>query len=222
MSDWATEPGSISGHPTAAQDVPTLFGQTMTYVAITVGFFALGAYLGRNLTYGWGWVTFLGAFACLFGMRFAVRQSASLAAGLLFVFGILMGLAVAPTLAYYASVDSPGALASGWGHRPLHDRARRSRATGVDETCPASPVPAFGDWWHSSCSASWRSSSTSRMPHSSTRSPDWSSSPDLTMFDFQRLRTKGDAASAPLIAASIFLDALNVFLFFLNIFSRSD
>ena len=43
MSEWATEPGSISGHPTAAQDVPTLFGQTMTYVAITVGFFALGA-----------------------------------------------------------------------------------------------------------------------------------------------------------------------------------
>ena len=106
MSDWATEPGSLSGHPTAAQDVPTLFGQTMAYVAITVGFFALGAYLGRNLTYGWGWVTFLGAFACLFGMRFAVRQSASLAAGLLFVFGVLMGLAVAPTLAYYASVDS--------------------------------------------------------------------------------------------------------------------
>ena len=44
----------------------------------------------------------------------------------------------------------------------------------------------------------------------------------LTMFDFQRLRTSGDAASAPLIAASIFLDALNVFLFFLNIFGRSD
>jgi hypothetical protein len=43
VSEWATEPGSISGHPTAAQDVPTLFGQTMTYVAITVGFFALGA-----------------------------------------------------------------------------------------------------------------------------------------------------------------------------------
>ena len=91
MSDWATEPGSLRGHPTATQSAATLFGQTMGYVAITVRFFALGAYLGRNLTYGWGWVTFLAAFACLFGMRFAVRQSATLAAGLLFVFGSSSG-----------------------------------------------------------------------------------------------------------------------------------
>jgi FtsH-binding integral membrane protein len=41
----------------------------------------------------------------------------------------------------------------------------------------------------------------------------------LTVFDFQRLRRSGDMVSAPLIAASIFLDALNVFLFFLRIFS---
>ncbi len=41
----------------------------------------------------------------------------------------------------------------------------------------------------------------------------------LTMFDFQRLRRSKNMATAPLIAASIFLDALNVFLFFLRIFS---
>ena len=41
----------------------------------------------------------------------------------------------------------------------------------------------------------------------------------LTMFDFQRLRRSSDLDSAPLIAANIFLDALNVFLFFLRIFS---
>jgi FtsH-binding integral membrane protein len=40
------------------------------------------------------------------------------------------------------------------------------------------------------------------------------------MYDFQRLRTSGNTAPAPLMAASIFLDALNVFLFFLNIFDR--
>jgi modulator of FtsH protease len=44
----------------------------------------------------------------------------------------------------------------------------------------------------------------------------------LTMFDFQRLRHSSDLDSAPLLAASIFLDALNVFLFFLRIFSRGD
>jgi modulator of FtsH protease len=42
-----------------------------------------------------------------------------------------------------------------------------------------------------------------------------------TMFDFQRLRRSRDATSAPLIAASIFLDILNVFVFFLALFSGS-
>jgi len=43
----------------------------------------------------------------------------------------------------------------------------------------------------------------------------------LTMFDFQRLRLTSDVDSAPLMAASIFLDALNVFDFFLRLFSRN-
>ena len=44
----------------------------------------------------------------------------------------------------------------------------------------------------------------------------------FTLFDFQRLRTNRDVASAPLLAASIFLDILNVFLFFLEIFTQND
>ena len=44
----------------------------------------------------------------------------------------------------------------------------------------------------------------------------------FTLFDFQRARTSTDAASAPLLAASIFLDILNVFLFFLQIFGQDE
>jgi modulator of FtsH protease len=44
----------------------------------------------------------------------------------------------------------------------------------------------------------------------------------FTMFDFQRLRTNTDITAAPLLAASIFLDILNVFLFFLEIFSGGE
>jgi uncharacterized protein len=44
----------------------------------------------------------------------------------------------------------------------------------------------------------------------------------LTMFDFQRLRRSTDVTSAPLMAASIFLDILNVFLFFLRIFGSNN
>jgi uncharacterized protein len=42
----------------------------------------------------------------------------------------------------------------------------------------------------------------------------------FTMADFQGLRRSTDLDSAPFIAASIFLDVLNVFLFFLQIFDR--
>jgi len=42
------------------------------------------------------------------------------------------------------------------------------------------------------------------------------------MFDFQRLRRSTGLDSAPLLAASIFLDVLNVFLFFLRLFSRNN
>jgi uncharacterized protein len=43
----------------------------------------------------------------------------------------------------------------------------------------------------------------------------------LTMWDFRRLRCSQDIDSAPLMAASIFLDALNVFQFFLQLFPRN-
>jgi uncharacterized protein len=42
----------------------------------------------------------------------------------------------------------------------------------------------------------------------------------LVMIDFQRLRTSSDLDSAPLLAASIFLDILNVFQFFLSLVGR--
>ena len=41
----------------------------------------------------------------------------------------------------------------------------------------------------------------------------------LTVVDFQRLRNSTDINAAPLLAASIFLDILNVFQFFLQIVS---
>jgi len=44
----------------------------------------------------------------------------------------------------------------------------------------------------------------------------------LTLFDFQRLRTAEDIRTAPLLAASIFLDALNVFSLFLSIFGGEE
>ena len=86
-----------------------VFAQTMGYVAATAALFAAGAYLGRDLAYGAGIVAFIAAFGVLIGMRFAARASQPLAVGLLGLFGVLIGLALAPTLVYYARMN-PDAL----------------------------------------------------------------------------------------------------------------
>ena len=88
----------------------TLFGQTMGYVALTDGFFALGAYLGRHLSQGWAFVWFIVALGCDRDEPQARRAgSASLSVGLLLVVGTALGLAMSPVLVYYAST-SPQAL----------------------------------------------------------------------------------------------------------------
>jgi hypothetical protein len=60
---------------TARSQTHALFAQTMGYVALTAALFALGAWLGRDLTGGVGIVAFIAAFACLIAMRFAARRS---------------------------------------------------------------------------------------------------------------------------------------------------
>jgi modulator of FtsH protease len=87
----------------------TLFAQTMGYVAGTAALFALGAWIGHDLAGGVGIVAFIAAFATLIGMQFAVRRSLPVTVALLGAFGLLIGLAVAPTVAYYGSMD-PQAL----------------------------------------------------------------------------------------------------------------
>src|ERR1700740_2462554 len=83
----------------------TLFGQTMGLVAMTAGFFAAGAYAGRNLSEGALIVAWIAAFVVLMIMNFAARRSATAATVLLVIFGVLMGVASAPTLVWYATTN---------------------------------------------------------------------------------------------------------------------
>lgn len=46
----------------------------MAYVAVTLGFAALGAYLGRDLSGATGLVLFVGAFASAFGLNIAAAS----------------------------------------------------------------------------------------------------------------------------------------------------
>ena len=123
MSDRTFDPTTLTGLGAAAR---TVFSQTAGLVAVTAGLFALGAYVGRDLTHGWAWVFFIAAFASLIAMRYAARRQNASGVGLPFVFGLLIGLATAPTVAYYASTN-PQAVWEAGGATALFITARSGR-----------------------------------------------------------------------------------------------
>jgi len=198
----------------------TLFGQTMGLVALTAGFFAAGAYAGRNLSEGAVIVSWIAAFVVLMIMNFAARRSAGAATVLLVIFGVLMGVASAPTLVWYATTNpqilwqAGGATAlfvgafGAFGYLTQRDLSawRRISFIGLIVLLLAGIVLIFV-----------------HIPHASLIYAVLGLVifAGLTAADFQRLRRSKGLDSAPLIAASIFLDILNVFFFFLRIFSGS-
>ncbi|WP_211359912.1 Bax inhibitor-1/YccA family protein [Actinocorallia herbida] len=198
----------------------TLFAQTMGHVAATTAVFALGSYLGRDAGGGAAIAAFLGAFGALIAMRFATR-SLPLTVALLMAFGLLMGLAMGPTLAYYADAD-PDALWRAGGATSLFvaatgtaGYATRRDLTGVARVSSWALLAliVFG------IVLAFVSIPGGALVYSVIGLVIFAA---LIMVDFQRLRT-GEDTEAPFLAASIFLDVLNVFLLFLTLFSgRSE
>jgi uncharacterized protein len=209
------------GGVTTQYQTRTLFSQTMGFVALTAALFAAGAYVGRHLNYNLGIVWFIAALACLIIMRFTVRRSQQVTIGLLVAFGLLLGLALAPVLAYYANTD-PQALSESGGATALFiagfgaaGYATRRDLSAIARICFFALIALiiFGIVMF-----------FVNIPHGAIIYSviGLVIFAGFTMFDFQRLRTGRNISSAPLLAASIFLDILNVFLFFLRIFTRSS
>jgi|SRR5947209_4258324 len=193
-----------------------VFGQVMGLVALTVGCTALGAYIARNMTGGAGIAFFIGAFACIFGLNFAAaRGHEQLAIGLLFGMGLLLGLAVGPVLNYYAKAQpdilwqaagATGAFVAGLG--AFGYATRRDLSTWARTLFWALlGLIAFGIVMI-----------FVRIPngHIIYCVAGLGIFGAFTIFDFNRLR-RANAASAIPIAASIFLDIFNVFLFMLRL-----
>ena len=213
----ATYDKAVQASGAIERDARALLGQVMGYVAVTVGFTGLGAYLGRDLSGGTGLLLFIPALAAIIGLHFAAaRGREQLAIGLLFGMGLLLGLAVAPVIADYAGAD-PSAL---W------------QAAGAT----AAFVAATGAYGYA----------TRRDLSSWGRTLFWAllalivfgivgifvSIPNgnviyavaglgifgaFTIYDFNRLRRASEDA-AVVFAASIFLDIFNVFLLLLDVF----
>jgi FtsH-binding integral membrane protein len=219
--DTSYDDPSVAGEAITRDRGRALFGQVMGFVAVTLGFAALGAYLGRDLSGLTGLLLFIPALACIIGLNAAAsRGREQLAIGLLFAMGLLLGLAVAPVIADYANAN-PSAI---W---------QAAGATGAF-------VAALGAYGYA----------TRRDLSSWARTLFWATLALIvfgivaifvsipsghiiwaiaglgifgawTIYDFNQLRRAGADAAVP-IAAGIFLDVFNIFLFFLNLFGGAE
>jgi FtsH-binding integral membrane protein len=218
-SDYPAFPDLTSARPSAVAGDRTqaVFGQVMWLVAATVGFTALGAYIGRNLSGGAGILFFIAAFACIFGLQFATaRGREQLAIGLLFGLGLALGLAVAPVLNAYAKTD-PAALwqAAGATAATVAGLGAIGYATRRD----LSSWTRFLFWALLALIVLGVVLIFVSIPHANIIYAVLGIVifGGYTIFDFNRLRRADMASSVP-IAASIFLNIFNIFLFFLQLF----
>jgi len=207
--------------PLSRDEAGSLLGQTMGLVAVTAGLFALGSYIGRDTSGGWAILWFVVAFAALLAMNFAAQRSEQLAVGLLFGFGLSLGLAFAPTVGYYMGAD-PQALWEAGGATALFIAGFGVAGYATRRDLSALARSLF--WALLGLIVFGIVLVFVQIPHGALiyAVVGLVIFAGLTLFDFQRLRTTKDIRAAPLLAASIFLDVLNVFFLFLSLFGNNE
>ena len=190
-----------------------VFGQVMGLVAATLGFLTLGAYLGRDLAGGPSFVCFILGFLCIVGLSF-VRDSGAPAVGLLFAAGLFLGLGLGGGLS-----AAPGAV---W---------QAAAATGLF----VAALGGVGYAIRSDLSGGYRvlfllllalilyglvtlfvSMPGGNVVYALLGLGIFGG---YTVLDFNRMRRAG-TDDAVWIASGIFVDVLNVFTFFLQLFGR--
>jgi FtsH-binding integral membrane protein len=208
---------ALGAEATERDRARALLGQVMGYVAVTVGFAALGAYLGRDLSGAVGLVLLIATIPVVIGLSFAsARGREQLAIGLLFALGLLLGLGVAPVIADYVEAD-PSALWQAAGATAAFVAALGAYgyATRRDLSSWARPLfwallglIAFG------IVAIFVSIPSGNIIYAVAGLVIFGG---FTIIDFNRLRRSTPDAAVP-IAAGIFLDIFNVFLLSLDLF----
>src|SRR4051794_3445977 len=196
---------------------PGLFGRVMGLVAVTVGFATLGVYLARDWGGATWWIAWLVAIGCLIGLQVAnARGHTTVALTLLFVVGLTLGMSVSTTVNYYAQTD-PTALRQAFGATALFVGVLGAGGYAIRRDL--SFLYRFLFWALLAFLVAGLVLVFVRIPAAYTV---WSVIGLgifglYTLVDFNRLRRAGNEEAIPL-AAGIFLDVLNVFLFMLRIF----
>jgi modulator of FtsH protease len=192
-----------------------VFGQVMGLVAVTLAFFTLGSYLGREVVGGTSIIFFIGGFVCIVGLNFA-RRSEALAITLLFAAGLLLGLGMGGVLNRYAEAEpdavwqaaaSTALFVGGLGATGY--AIRRDLSGGYRFLFFALlALIVFG------LVTVFVSIPGGNIIYALLGLGIFGA---YTVLDFNRMRRAGMQEAVPL-AAGIFLDVINIFLFFLRLF----
>jgi modulator of FtsH protease len=205
--------------PREAADTRAVFGQVMGLVAVTVAFCAAGAYIGRDLSSGAGWIAFFGALACIVGLHFAARRSEQLAIALLFGMGLLLGVFAGPIFAFYAEQNpavlwqSCGATALFVGGLGAYGYATKRDLSSWGRTLFWMLLALIGF----GLVMLFVNIPGGNIIYALLGLGIFGA---YSIFDFWRLK-RADMSQAVPIAASIFLDIFNIVLLFLSLFGGS-
>jgi FtsH-binding integral membrane protein len=199
----------------AAVKTQSLLGQVLGITALGMAVTAFAVYLFPNGSGGPNWLAFAGTFILIFVMN-AVRQNTALSLLIFYVFTFLEGIVLSPIIGYYAhtagnqvvynaalttalGMFALGAIVYGTG---LDLRRFQGWVMGALLILVLVGIASMFFRFLSPTVYSWATLAIFSV---------------LVLIDFARIRAGGDGLTAPQIAISIYLDAINIFLAILQI-----
>ena len=201
----------------ATVSTPALLSQVLGITGLGLCITALAAYLFRDMAPGlFSIAALIGGFILLFAIgRMSANEPVALL--LFYVFTFLEGIGIAPTIAYYAHIDGPSivmnaALTTGLGMLGL---GAIVYATTFDFR------RLYGVLMMALMAIILISIVSLFIKVVSPTAISWVVLfifAGLTLADFARIRAGGSGSSAVMLAVSIYLDAINIFLALLQIF----
>ncbi len=211
--------------PSRAEAITTsrLLGQVMFLVAVAIGFLALGAVVGKDLSRGAGIAFSVGGFAMLMiaafgGTRFRIG---TFAVGWLYATAFVIGLGIGPTIAYYADTQSSAIVqAAGGTALTVAGMGALGFALSKDLAPWMRPLSlvVFGLIVVSIVMLLFGGIGGALSPVISLLIFGLSAA--LIMVDFNYLRKHGTADDTVWLATGIFVSIVNIFLSLLNLFSE--
>jgi modulator of FtsH protease len=201
-----------------AVSTPALLGQVLGITGVGFLITALAAYLFRGMPAGFGLPAFIVGLVLLFVMA-GVRNNPPVALLVFYAFTFLEGIGLAPVIAAYVAAIGPevvvnAAATTGLGMLVLGGVAfvfsvdwRRFQGIAfiaLIALVVVGLISAFTHFIHPT-TYSWLTLGVFTL---------------LTLIDFSRIRAGGGGATPVELAVSIYLDAINIFLALLRIFSN--